>query len=241
MSWTIIDTGIHSAEWIMQKDRELLDNLSLTKNRILHLYEWEKKSATFGVFLDPKDFFNLQEVEKQGLDLAKRPTGGGIIFHLWDLAFSVLIPASHPTFSQNTLQNYATVNRPVLAAAEEFLKKKGCNLTEEDGKILGNGCKHFCMAKPTRYDVMLHGQKIAGAAQRKTRDGLLHQGSISLSLPSKDFLSAVLLPHLEVIESMFTFTFPLLGANISEQELASGRHQIKELLIKHITQENAND
>ena len=32
--------------------------------------------------------------------------------------------------------------------------------------------------KPVRADVMLNGRKIAGAAQRRTRAGLLHQGSI---------------------------------------------------------------
>jgi lipoate-protein ligase A len=35
-----------------------------------------------------------------------------------------------------------------------------------------------CFAKPVRADVMIDGRKIAGAAQRRTRRGLLQQGSI---------------------------------------------------------------
>jgi len=35
-----------------------------------------------------------------------------------------------------------------------------------------------CFANPVRADVMLNGRKIAGAAQRRTRRGLLQQGSI---------------------------------------------------------------
>ncbi len=37
-----------------------------------------------------------------------------------------------------------------------------------------------CFANPVRDDVMLLGRKIAGAAQRRTRGGFLHQGSIQL-------------------------------------------------------------
>jgi len=35
-----------------------------------------------------------------------------------------------------------------------------------------------CFANPVRADVMIDGRKIAGAAQRRTRRGLLQQGSI---------------------------------------------------------------
>lgn len=235
MGWKIIDSGLASAEVIMQKDKDLLEKIGLETDPILHFYDFEKNSATYGYFLQTKDFFNPEGVEEKGLRLAKRPTGGGVIFHLWDFAFSVLIPATHPLFSQNTLENYATVNNAVLLAVEEFLQKKGCELTPNDGAILGMGCEHFCMAKPTKYDVMLNGRKVAGAAQRKTQQGLLHQGSISLTLPSKSFLESVLRSDLNVLDGMFAFTFPVLGNEASEEDLAMGRMQIKKLLKKYLT------
>jgi lipoate-protein ligase A len=40
------------------------------------------------------------------------------------------------------------------------------------------GYTGHCFANPVRADVMIDGRKIAGAAQRRTRGGLLHQGSI---------------------------------------------------------------
>ena len=39
-------------------------------------------------------------------------------------------------------------------------------------------CDYNCFANPVRADVMMDGRKIAGAAQRRTRRGLLQQGSI---------------------------------------------------------------
>jgi lipoate-protein ligase A len=38
--------------------------------------------------------------------------------------------------------------------------------------------KDACFMNPVRADVLIDGRKIAGAAQRRTRQGLLHQGSI---------------------------------------------------------------
>jgi lipoate-protein ligase A len=237
MKWKVLDTGLGRADRIMEQDKALLDGLSNEKHPILHLYEFEENSATIGHFLQPEDFFNMQEVEKRGVQIAKRPTGGGIIFHLWDFAFSALIPASHPSFSLNTLENYATINRAVLAAIEEFLQKTGGELTPQDGDILTPSCAHFCMAKPTKYDVLFEGKKVAGAAQRRTRAGLLHQGSISLVLPSKEFLESILRPEVAVLEGMLTFTFPLLGESASLKQQDECREEIKALLRKHLTKD----
>lgn len=236
MKWRIIETKSTKAEKIMQKDRELLEDISSYAEPILHLYEWEGPSVTYGHFIDPSKFFCMQSAQEEGISLARRPTGGGIIFHLWDLAFSVLIPASHPAFSQNTLENYAYVNAAVLDAIEEFLQnKENAELTKQDGHLIGRGSEHFCMAKPTKYDVMIRGKKVAGAAQRKTKEGLLHQGSISLMMPSQRILEKVLLPELSVAHAMQTFTFPLLQEKEESIALAHARDEMRKLLQKHIT------
>ena len=39
------------------------------------------------------------------------------------------------------------------------------------------------MAKPTPFDLVIEGKKVGGAAQRRTRKGLLHQGSLSVCPP----------------------------------------------------------
>ena len=45
-----------------------------------------------------------------------------------------------------------------------------------DAAVCASG--YNCFANPVRADVMMNGRKIAGAAQRRTRRGLLQQGSI---------------------------------------------------------------
>src|ERR1700733_12121025 len=231
MAWNILETKATSAEANMQMDAKLLENLSGQERPILHLYEWEKQSATFGYFVKPEELLDLEEAKKRGLDLARRPTGGGGVFHLWDLAFSVLVPAKSNLFSTNTLDNYNLINRVVKDVVKEFIGiSDEIGLIPDDAPFQDQTCTHFCMARPTKYDVMLQGKKIAGAAQRKTKDGFLHQGTIALLCPDPELLGAVL-PSEAVREAMMQTTFPLLS---DQKELKEGRRELCEHLKRQL-------
>lgn len=232
MRWKEIDTGLGSAETNMRLDAEMLETV---EQPTLHFYEWERPSITYGHFIEPSKFLRLPSLEKRGIDYARRPTGGGIVFHLWDLAFSVLIPASSNLFSLNTLDNYAFVNQAVLRAVQNFLgEKKNLVLTPTDQEAMVEDCRRFCMAQPTKYDVVLQGRKIAGAAQRKTKQGFLHQGTIALMMPEEEILRDVL--HDETIATaMMVHTYPLMG----EKQLGEARLELKQHLRKEFINEDS--
>lgn len=230
MQWDVLDTGVASATENMECDAQLLGQLANRENPILHLYGWKEPSVTFGYFIKPEKVINVSEAKKAGLDLSRRPTGGGVVFHLWDLAFSVLIPAKCSLFSENTLENYALVNRVVQDVVKDFLGLV-TTLTLRDADAIHAQCSHFCMARPTKYDVMLEGKKIAGAAQRKTKDGFLHQGTIALIPPDLGLLSTLLAP--EVKEAMVQSTFPLFN---DPQELDNGRKLLTKRLKRFFTE-----
>lgn len=236
MNWKIVDTGTASAEKNMEIDAALLE--ALGQEPILHLYEWEGDSATYGYFVKPADFLNLQGAKKQGLKLAKRPTGGGIVFHVWDFAFSVLVPATSTHFSSDTLANYRYVNGVVHTAVEEFLQtKEEMELIPSDAASLDGSCARFCMAKPTKYDLTVGSKKIAGAAQRKCKQGFLHQGTIALTLPPDEYLDEVLLSGTRVKEAMLAHTFPLLGEQATPDKIKQSKKELSNLLQKHFTRD----
>jgi lipoate-protein ligase A len=220
----ILDTGINSAEFNMRFDEKLLDELVTPT---LHLYQWARPSATFGYFIRPEKHLDLKKSALRGLDLARRPTGGGIVFHIWDLAFSFLLPSDHPAFSLGTLENYQFVNGAVLEVVREYFGlDQTVALTPQNGASLGADCQNFCMAKPTQYDVIYQGMKIAGAAQRKRKQGYLHQGTISLVYPDIDLLNEVLVSQKEVLQAMQSFTF----APLQQTQLEKSRYDLQKLL-----------
>jgi lipoate-protein ligase A len=233
--WDVIDTGVLSAEENMRKDAEFLERASALTRPLVHFYEWERPSLTHGYFIDPKKLLHVEKLQARGWDLARRPTGGGVVFHMWDMAFSVVVPAHSRAFSLNTLDNYAFVNRAVLKAVEAFLPQT-LELTPLDSDSIDANCSHFCMARPTRYDVVWQGRKVAGAAQRKTREGFLHQGTIALIMPSSEVLQEVLLPETQVALAMQRHTLPLLGEGATERQCVAAKGELKRLLTVQLTQ-----
>jgi len=224
----ILNTGIDSAEGNMRFDEKLLDDL---ETPTLHLYDWARPSATYGYFIRPEKHLDLKRAELRHLDLARRPTGGGIVFHIWDLAFSFLLPSTHPAFSLSTLENYRFVNNVVLEVVRTFFSLRDpVELIPQNAPSLGSDCQNFCMAKPTQYDVVHKGMKIAGAAQRKRKQGYLHQGTLSLAYPHIDFLNDVLLSKKEVLKAMKSYTFAPLGRLWEPTQLQKTRRELQKLL-----------
>jgi lipoate---protein ligase len=226
MNWTIIDTGTSSAKKNMEIDADLLAALDPSSaSPILHLYDWLAPCATYGHFIHPFDHLS----SKADFELAKRPTGGGLLFHISDWAFSILVPASHEAFSLNTLDNYAFINTLLIDIINRFLGFKA-NLSLLPTESPRDHCLcHFCMAKPTKYDVMLEGKKVCGGAQRRTKAGFLHQGTISLSIPDQGFLDRLLLDP-SVSKAMFENTYPLMA----DVPLKEARKFLKNTFLAHL-------
>lgn len=220
----IINAGRSGAKENMERDAKLLEELDPSGAPILHLYEWEMPSATYGYFVQPGQFLDLEAVQRRGVDLARRPTGGGIVFHIWDFAFSFLLPANHPAFSINTLENYCFVNKVVLEVMKEIFPSTEGILIPDPFMSKSEECSHFCMARPTQYDVVYQERKIAGAAQRRRKQGYLHQGTISLAPPDTFLLKDVLLSKESVLDAMVAYSF------IPEMPMDKSRLLIQKLL-----------
>lgn len=227
-AWQIVDSGPLDPSAVMAKDSYLLAELKSDDQPLLHFYEWNVPCLTYGYFTDPSHHLDLNAIAASGLHLARRPTGGGIVFHLTDFAFSILIPVGHSSLSQNTLENYALINQRIADAIAESTPLSMPPELISIPECSGSTSNSFCMAKPTPYDLTIEGKKVGGAAQRRTKTGLLHQGTLSLCPPPFALLGR-LLKDPQIVASMRENSFYLLP---SESGLHAGRCKVKELLLK---------
>ncbi len=194
------------------------------KGFLLKFYDWENKSITFGHFITLEEHLSMHSLEKLNIDVAKRPTGGGVIFHFDDLSFSLLIPKKSPLFRENTLESYAVVNEVIGKALKEVFNEAAV-LFEKKGKI-----SSFCMASPTIYDLMLFGKKIGGAAQRRSREGVLHQTSLQLLCPEESVLRALLKKPEGLLEEIKKNSF-----SVEKQEVPSLKERLKKALVNQFS------
>jgi lipoate-protein ligase A len=142
----------------------------------LRFYRWKKPSLSFGYF------GRYAEVADQSdrREIVRRWTGGGVVPHGEDLTYSVIIPRAHPFFLRSSLEVYATLHEAICLALAA--NKIAATLANEAGQKISEDC----FANPVRADVLSGHRKIAGAAHRRSRAGLLHQGSIQRSdLPER--------------------------------------------------------
>jgi lipoate-protein ligase A len=169
------DERPHSAAMNMAIDEALLETAVVPSIRF---YRWRSPALSFGYF----GKFSDVAVYAAERDLVRRWTGGGIVFHGDDVTYSIVIPASDPVFDESSIAIYEKIHR----ALADVLNGVGERAVVAGGVDPGGIAlsKHAaasgynCFANPVRADVMMNGRKIAGAAQRRTRRGLLQQGSI---------------------------------------------------------------
>ena len=111
---------------------------------------------------------------------------------------------------------------------ESVGERKGLKLLAEEQKPFNETCRYFCLAKPTKYDVIFSGRKVGGAAQRRTKEGFLHQGSITLGMVSRNFLEDVL-EDKEVIDAMTRNSCALLSEDETIGQLQDAKRLMHQL------------
>jgi lipoyl(octanoyl) transferase len=136
-------------------------------------YAWRRPAATFG-YSQKIAFVRQQLAAEPPLDLCRRPTGGGIVDHRDDWTYTLVIPRGHPLEDLRATQSYREVHACLAAA----LRAQGVPaelMARPDETPAG-----VCFQRAEIHDVVRGpgGAKIAGAAQKRNRRGLLFQGSV---------------------------------------------------------------
>ncbi len=169
MNWLLLNSGKCDAAFNMALDEALLENVSRLGKPVLRFYGWTEPAATFGYFQ------KFSEVERATplRPLIRRPTGGGIVPHDADWTYSAVFPPGHEWHSLKAEESYRRIHEWIQSA---FAKLK----IETE---LASCCKKSdaaaqCFAGHEKFDLLWHGKKIAGAAQRRNKLGLLIQGSV---------------------------------------------------------------
>lgn len=170
----IVYDSTGSASHHMEVDRALI----MTGNSCprLRIYRWAGFSITAGLFVDPAQLLDLDQCRRMNVEIAKRPTGGGVLFHGSDLAVSFFVPGQK---LQGSVEEWChQINERLIQAVCPFFPKE-----QMDEVVRSKERCRFCMSQVTGFDLLWGGKKIGGCAMRKTRAGILHQTSLFLTAP----------------------------------------------------------
>jgi len=134
---------------------------------VLRVFRWAGPWVSIGYFVPWREAAAV----RPGWPVCRRWTGGGVVVHDDDFTFMLTAPRTEAWSRLRPDESYRVLHMAVAVA----LRGAGCAATLFDGAVKGDAA---CFAGPVRYDVVDGARKVAGGAQRRTKRGLLHQGSI---------------------------------------------------------------
>jgi lipoate-protein ligase A len=168
MNRRVLHSGPGGAAFNMALDEALLEAMPRLQTPVLRLYGWTEPAATFGYFQKFSEVSRATPLRP----LIRRPTGGGIVPHDADWTYSLAFPAGHEWHSLKAEESYRRAHELVQRA---FAELKIETELAPDAKKSAPG---QCFAGHEKFDLLWRGKKIAGAAQRRNKSGLLIQGSV---------------------------------------------------------------
>jgi len=137
-------------------------------------YEWRAPAFTFG-YSQKIAWVRPQLPPEGAFDLCRRPTGGGLVDHRGDWTYALVIPRGHPVEEARAAQSYRVIHECLAAA----LRAQGVAADLQPAAADPDAAPGICFKKAEASDVVAPGGgKIAGAAQKRNKRGLLFQGSV---------------------------------------------------------------
>jgi len=209
MNWLLLNSGKCEPAFNMALDEALLESVAYLGGPVLRFYGWNEPAATFGYF---QKFAEVERTTRLR-PLIRRPTGGGLVPHDADWTYSLVFPPGHEWHALKAEESYRRVHEwlrrafanlkietelaptakkrfPIRTSQREEVPSQ----SEKSQSLLTLAASGQCFAGHEKSDLLWRGKKIAGAAQRRNRLGLLIQGSVQpppVSLARADWEQAI--------------------------------------------------
>lgn len=169
----------------MADDLLLLEHVELQDAVRFRHYEWKMPAYTFGYGQSYAEV--KSRVEQTSVQLCRRPTGGGVVDHRNDWTYTLILPPRHRLVRERALVAYGYTHRALADALIEQGQPAeliSCP-SEKEGSVdhgkRETGAVTLCFQQAVLDDVINPQSqiKIAGAALKRNRHGMLIQGSIN--------------------------------------------------------------
>jgi lipoate-protein ligase A len=163
----------------MAADELLAEEVASQGGIAVRLYGWSRPTLSLGGF---QKVASAEPVaQAAGLDLVRRPSGGGAILHGTDLTYAAAVARGH-TLAGSPQQFYDALHATLV----EELRRSGVAASmvpPSQASVGGSGESApdgplLCFDRRAVGDVVLDGHKLMGSAQRRLAGSILQHGSL---------------------------------------------------------------
>lgn len=190
--WRLVREESRSGPMNMALDEIAAETAADGGPRTVRVYRWEPSTLSLGYRQDP-DTVDWEFCEREGVDVTRRQTGGGGIYHDYDGDISYSITAPKAELPGNLLDCYHLLLTPVLDAFER-MGLDADFVDEERPAIHEPAC--YLRALHPAHDIVAGSEgerrKVSGNAQYRRRDAVIQHGSITYEVRAERHLGTFL-------------------------------------------------
>lgn len=203
----LLDTKNSSAAMNMAIDEAVM----LSGTPTLRFYGWEPPAVSIGYFQGIEQEVDLAACKRLGVDVVRRLTGGGAVFHDKELTYSIIIPEKDNIVSRNILESYGQI----------------CGFVVEGLRKLGLPAEF----KPIN-DIVVNGKKVSGNAQTRRGGMILQHGTVLLEADVKKMFSILKVPDEKIRDKMIAAVEERVTSVEREAKKKIGFKETKAAMIK---------
>jgi len=168
-TWRLIPLETHNAFMNMAIDEAIL--ISRTEHFVpntLRLYQWKPSAVSIGKNQNPQEVVYTEALQKLGVDLVRRNSGGGTVYH--DQTGEITYNVTAQTRDLSRTANITGAYTAIYAAITDALRLLGINANFNPGDA------------KTCPNLTVQGKKISGSAQTLKRNVVQQHGTFLLSV-----------------------------------------------------------
>lgn len=207
MIWRLLETGANDAFTNMAIDEAVARLHAKTGNPTVRFYSWKPAAISIGYFQGLEEEVDTAKCRELGVDVVRRITGGGAVFHEKELTYSFVCSEESGIVQKNILESY----------------KKICN-----SLVIGFAHMGLEASFVPLNDIIVRGKKISGNAQTRRERNVLQHGTILMETDVEKMFSMLLVPNeklkgklIEDVKQRVTSIENELGRKVSFDEVAA--------------------
>ncbi len=165
----------------MALDEKILSRYLEDGIPVLRIYQWQRPSFTYGISQYPESEIDFKRCLSDGVEVVKRMTGGGVLFHYDEITYSFVCSKEDVGEPKGVFVSYKQICAFLIRFYESLGLKASFALESE--VFLDRCAPHeLCGASYEKYDIVINGKKIGGNAQKRKRQVIFQHGAIPCSI-----------------------------------------------------------
>lgn len=217
--WRLITDGDLPGARNMARDVAILDAVSSGEAPpTLRLYGWDPPCLTIGKHQGP-DAVDLDFCRAEGIDVARRPTGGRALLHHLELTYSVIAPLGAPPLPTALQEAYRAICSSLVEACRGLGIEAELTGTEVNLRLPNPTSTVPCFEAPAEGEVVVAGRKLIGSAMRAHAGCILQHGAILVDWDGRLQAGAMGLAGDGTLRPLITTIAAELGSTVTREEI----------------------